>query len=671
MKAVLVGNQNSGKSLLFNVLTGARQKVGNFPGVTVDVKSGFIKGTEAALTDLPGVYSLFPYSAEEKLTRKETLSPDVDLILNVVDATSIERSLYLTFELLDAGKDVILVLNMEDALEKKGLTLDTKKLEELLGLTVIPVSALKKTGIKELVFAIEEGAYKKNVPHPVYEESIESRIAKEEGLTRFEAIEKISGEDLSFAEDEAKDRYDHIEKIRDATLKKKEKKSLSAALDRIALHKIWGLPLFLFVMALVFLLSVGIVGGLTVSLMDAFFSGAEGEIPIELFGLEIGAIPSDFKGIGPLLGEALQSAGASSWAVSLVQDGIVAGVGAVLNFVPQLLILFLLLALLDASGYLARVSFLFDRLFRKVGMSGKSLVSFIVGAGCSVPAILSSRAIEGKKEHDRTAMLVPFIPCNAKLPIIACFVGAFLGGYGALAALGIYVLSILILFLTAYILNRFSKDKAKSAPYLLELPEYRAPSASYVLRDALGKTLSFIERAGTVILLSSLVVWFLASFSYNFTYIDAPSGVYEDGTLAAYSIQDSFLSYLGRGVSWLFYPMVGIGQSYDVLWGLSVSAIQGLVAKEQVVSSMEVIAAVSGAESIFESPLFSFLNPLTGFSYLFFVLYSAPCFGALGALKKELGGTKGMLKAAVIETGSAYIIATILGIIGGLVGLAG
>lgn len=702
MRCALVGNQNSGKSLLFNTLTGMNQKVGNWSGVTVEIKTGFIKGLGIKITDLPGIYSLSPYSAEENLTKNFIIENDVDLVINIIDSTSIERSLYLTTQLQELGKDIIIALNMEDILLKKGLKIDIKELEKLLNITIVSISALKKTGIDELKEIIKNKSYIKNSKNKIFDKKTEELISLVESKLdqnilqkRFIAIkildkdkryeeyfslidEKINDEMNSIINDNdiksdeyfATKRYEFIEKIRDKTVRKTNKSSITGKIDNIVLNKWLSIPIFIIIMAIVFSLSVGVIGGLTVNLVDAFFNGVDEAIPLEIFGNEIGLIPSSFIGIGLLLGGLIESANGSPWAISLIQDGIIAGVGAVCNFIPQLIILFLLLSLLETSGYMSRITFLFDKLFKKIGLRGKSLISFIVGVGCSVPAIMSSRIIEDNKEHKMTVTLTPFIPCNAKLPIIACICGSFFPGFSTLATISMYFLAIIVIIFVGWILNKFV-IKSKSETFLLELPDYHLPSASYVLKDTLLKTFEFIKRAGTIILLCSIIVWFLASFTYNFTYIDTPTGINKDGNVALYSIDDSLLAWLGRCISRIFYPMIGIGHSYNEIWGLSVSAIQGLVAKEQVVSSMQIIAKVSKESDIFTSPLFSIWNPVTAFAYLSFNLFSAPCFGAIGAMKRELGSTKVMFKAIALETGFAWTLATIIGIIGGLLTIGG
>ena len=445
----LVGNQNSGKTLLFNVLTGLNQKVGNWPGVTVERKDGIIKGTKILLTDLPGIYSLSPYTAEEEISRKFIVDNNLDLVINIVDATSLERALYLTTQLLELGTRVLVVLNMEDILAKKGLAIDLVELENKLNTKCVSISALKKIGIKELVKTIENAELlveKKELSiYPLKVEELIREIEKDEEINkniRFNAVKIIERDpryydkfyqekfeskikelervyDLDSEQLIASLRYNFIEQVRDATMHKSKTKSesISNKIDRIILNKWLAIPIFLLIMVLIYLLSVGLVGGATVGIMDMLFNGGdtiEFPLPWAAYSVTLG---SEIKGLGPWLGEVITNAGGSAWASSLVADGAVAGVGAVLNFVPQIMILFLLLSLLETSGYLARISFLFDRLFKKLGMSGQSLIPFIVGTGCSVPAIMGTRTIQDKEEHQMTVTLTPFMPCSAKLPI--------------------------------------------------------------------------------------------------------------------------------------------------------------------------------------------------------------------------------------------------------------
>ncbi|MDE5715919.1 MAG: ferrous iron transport protein B [Anaeroplasmataceae bacterium] len=688
-RCALVGNQNSGKTLLFNVLTGMNQKVGNWPGVTVERKDGIIKGTDVELTDLPGIYSLSPYTSEEEVSRRFVVEENPDLIINIIDATSIERALYLTTQLLELNKKVLVVLNMEDILEKKGYKIDIKKLSEKLGTTVVSISALKKTGIKELISTIDEcdRLVSTNMEKPIYPKEVEgliediiTRLDEEVSEKRFAAVkvlerdtryyskyykeefeDKISKLEKNFDTDSeqliASLRYDYIEEIRNATVEKKQVASLTQKVDKVLMNKWASIPIFLVVMIMVYLLSVGLVGGATVGIVDMLFNGGNAiEFPLPFIDpivVEFAPEGEGLMGLGPWLAQVITNAGGSEWAASLVADGAVAGVGAVLNFVPQIAILFLLISLLETCGYMSRVTFLFDRAFKKLGMSGKSLIPFIVGTGCSVPAIMGARTLEDRNEHQMTVTLTPFMPCSAKLPIITCFIGGIFapmmgGGLTWLITFLMYILAIVVIILAGFLLNKFFV-KNKSTSYITELPEYHAPSASYVAKDVWEKTWAFIKRAGTIIFLCSIVVWLLLNLDYKFQFTD--------------DIEQSLLASIGKSISWIFAPMLGLNFS----WGASVSAIQGLVAKEAVVSSMEVITAVGEGENVFAgNGTFAFFNGFSAMGYMVFTLFSAPCFGAIGAMRRELGSTKAMWRAIAFETGLAWVLASAIGIWGAL-----
>lgn len=683
----LVGNQNSGKTLLFNVLTGMNQKVGNWPGVTVERKDGIIKGTNVGITDLPGIYSLSPYTSEEEVSRRFVVEENPDLIINIVDSTSIERALYLTSQLLELNKKVLVVLNMEDILEKKGYKIDSQKLSEKLGTTVVSISALKKTGIKELIQTIDESdrLVKTNTEKPIFPNDMEtlitdiiSKLDKDVEEKRFAAVKVIERDsryyskfyreefekkitdlenkfDMDSEQMVASFRYDSIEDIRNVCVEKKEVASVTTKIDKVLLNKWAAIPIFLVVMILVYLLSVGLVGGATVGLVDMLFNGGNAiEFPLPFIDpivVEFAAEGEGFMGLGPWLAECITNAGGSDWAASLVADGAVAGVGAVLNFVPQIAILFLLISLLETCGYMSRVTFLFDRAFKKLGMSGKSLIPFIVGTGCSVPAIMSARALEDRNEHQMTVTLTPFMPCSAKLPIITCFIA---GVFAPLMGEGntwfitffMYILAVLVIILAGFLLNKFFV-KNKVTSYITELPEYHTPSLSYVAKDVGEKTWAFIKRAGTIIFLCSIVVWVLLNLDYQFRFTT--------------DIEKSLLADMGRTISWIFAPMLGM----EFSWGASVSAIQGLVAKEAVVSSMEVITAVEEGGDVFAgNGSFAFFNGFSAMGYMIFTLFSAPCFGAIGAMRRELGSNRAMWKAILFETGLAWVLASAVGIWG-------
>ena len=649
MKIALVGNQNSGKTTLFNLLTGMHAKIGNWPGVTIEKKTGKIKGTKHEITDLPGIYSLSPYSIEEDISRKYVFEDNPDIIINIVDTTQLERSLYLTTQLLELDSHVIVVLNMADILEERGITVDVKQLSKELGTPVILVSALKGTGVEDLLKEIDNNSKTKEIE--IYDTNIEKSLVSikdelpdDEIHKRFIAVKLLENDDrfkkynkkkiddirsktsglydTDLEEVIATERYDFVSTIRNKVFKKNKNKGTNKTdkLDKIFLNKWLALPIFVVIMFLIYFLSVGVVGTFTVDLIGEWFEA-------------LGGATSGW----------LTSIGVSAWIVSLVVDGIIAGVGAVLGFVPQLIIMFICISILETTGYMSRISLFLDKVFRHIGLSGKSLIPFIVGSGCSVPGIMGARIIENQDEREMTTILTPFIPCSAKLPIISLFSGYFFGKNSGLISFSLYCLAIIIIILTALVMKKFIY-KNTSSTYISELPEYRLPSIKYVAKDVFDKVVAFIVRAGTIILLCSIIIWFLLSFSFKMQY-----GV---------DVEDSILAKVGDKISFVFEPMLG-----EKSWGATVSAIQGLVAKEQVVSSMSIIAGFGEegeAKQIFsKKSTFGFFNPIAAYAFMIFNLFSAPCFGAIGAMARELGSRKKMLKAVAFQTTYAWLIATL------------
>lgn len=651
MKIALIGNQNSGKTSLFNALTGMNQKIGNWPGVTIEKKEGTIKGTKHKLIDLPGIYSLSPYSIEENISKDFIFKENPDIIVNVVDSTNLERNLYLTTQVLETSCKVIIALNMSDLLEEKGIQIDEQKLSKYLKTPVYKVSALTKEGIDDLITEINQ-KIKPKQPQSIFDEKIEKAITEVEtslkdNHKRFTSI-KILENDYRFKNEKytkirkkleknydtdleeiiATERYDYIEKIRKDVLKRtKKKESISDKLDKIFLNKYLSFPIFIIIMFLIYFLSVGVVGTYTVDL--------------------IGSIMDNFTNF---INQFLVTHNVSSWLVSLVCDGIIAGVGAVLSFVPQLIILFLCISILETTGYMSRISLMLDKFFRKIGLSGKALIPFIVGSGCSVPGIMGTRIIENADEREMTSILTPFIPCSAKLPIIALFSGSFFGKNSGLVSASLYFLAIIVIIISALIMKKFIY-KTSSSTFIYELPEYRLPSLKYTLRDVYDKVISFIKRAGTVILMCSIVIWFLLSFSFKLEY-----GV---------AIEDSILAVIGNKISFIFYPILGVNS-----WGATISAIQGLVAKEQVISSMSIIAGFTeevGGTELFNSSIFSFFTPVSAYAFMVFNLFSAPCFGAIGAMKRELGSNRKLLIAIFFQTFMAWLLSALINIIGTII----
>lgn len=624
MKIVLVGNQNSGKTTLFNTLTGMNAKIGNWPGVTIEKKVGIIKNTDYELVDLPGIYSLSPYSIEEEVSKRFILEEKPDVIINIIDSTSLERSLYLTTQLLELDCKIIVALNMVDILEKKGFIINEKELERSLQTKVLKISALKGTGIDRLIIEIGEPNKKRNLSF--YDVQTEQKIKQKESELqipnkRFVAIKQLE-EDSEFEEIIATERYDFIENIKKNVIIKnvsKSQENMSDKLDKVFLNKWLAFPIFVGIMFCVYYLSVGVVGRFTVDFISQAIQYLSQNVRVLLENLNV-----------------------SEWINSLIVDGIIAGVGSVLGFIPQLIILFTCISVLETTGYMSRIALLLDKIFRKIGLSGKSLIPFIIGSGCSVPGIMGTRIIENSNEREMTTILTPFIPCSAKLPVIAMFSGYFFDKYSGLVSASLYFLAITIIILSAMVMKKWIY-KNNNSTYISELPEYKLPSAKYVFKDVFDKTISFIKRAGSVILMCSIIIWFLLSFSFKFEY-----GV---------NVENSILSWIGRAISWIFYPMLGVNS-----WGATVSTIQGLVAKEQVISSMTVIAGLSEEASgqIFKTGIFSFFTPASAYAFMVFNLFSAPCFGAIGALEKELGTFEKMLKVVIFQIVFAWSLAVLI-----------
>ncbi len=656
MRVALVGNQNSGKTTLFNLLTGSNQKTGNWPGVTIDKKEGIIRTTDFEIIDLPGVYSLSAYSSDEMITVNYLLEEHVDLIVNIIDATAIERSLYLTTQLLELNIPVVIALNMTDLVDRHGIKIDYDYIEEKLDTTILQISALKKIGILDLIKVIKSGEYRKNQYTHIFDHELEELIEKTETMidhpfSRFISLKVIEGHqdyqsyltnDINQNIENIKpkyhrdleqiivdERYRYIENIRDDSVKwHKAHMSTTDKIDQVILNKYLALPIFGLIMFAIYYLAAGPIGSMTVDFIGTLIDG-----------------------LSEWLGAKLIIWHASDWAQSLVIDGIIAGVGSVLNFVPQLIILFLLISILESTGYMSRIAFFLDRVFQKAGLSGKSLIPFIIGSGCSVPAIMSTRSITDETEKKMTVMLTPFIPCSAKLPIITLFAGYFFNDHSGLISASLYFFAIAIIILTAFIMKKILY-KNHSSNFILELPSYKVPQVSYVIKDVYQKVAAFITQAGTIIFLASVTIWLLISFSFTFEYGISPD--------------QSMLAGIGRVFSWFFYPFLG-----SFSWEASVSAIQGLVAKEQVVSSMAIIAGFSEDTSsgslIFNAQAFGFFTGASAYAFMVFNLFSAPCFGAVGAMARELGDSKRLWKALGLQTGIAWILATIVYQIGHLI----
>lgn len=679
----LVGNQNAGKTTLFNALTGMNATVGNWPGVTIERKEGYIKGgQDLMLVDTPGVYSLSPYTDEEKVTRKFCLDGRADLIINIIDATALERSLYLTTQLAELNCDVIVALNMADILEANGISIDVKKLQEELGLTVVRISAKTGEGIDQLIATIRNNQYLRNPHLKIYAEDVQKEIDHIEGdlnseleesrnpkfaavklferdpyfraLTNSSTEDEVKAIETSYEMDAeqiiADQRYDFVTKIKsDCCTEKEMPESITDKLDRIFLNKWLALPIFILIMGLVYFLSVGLVGSLTSDFIDALFNGSS-EISILQW-----TIPFSCKGLGPILGDAIRNAGGSYWSADLVENGLIGGIASVINFLPQLIVLFYFMAILEASGYMNRIAFFLDRIFKKFGLSGKSIIPFIVGSGCSVPGVMSARTVENEKERNLTISLTPFIPCSAKLPIIALLSGVIFHGYGWVISLSVYFLAIAIILITALISKHLAGDKEETS-FISELPSYKMPNQYYAWREVSDKSISFLKRAGTVIFLCSFLVWGLTRYDWAWHYV-GPTAALPEGNVEA-----SMLAGIGKVLAFVFIPAWGGNYS----WGATVSAIQGLIAKEQVVSSLSVISGKSVSMIVSAGSPFAFFaeNGWAAYSFICFNLFSAPCFGALAAMRKELGSSKAFWHAILVELIWSLSLSTLIGLVG-------
>ena len=654
-----VGNPNCGKTTLFNAFTGAKLKVANWPGVTVERVEGetSYKGRPIRVIDTPGIYSLTSYTIEEKVTRKCIEDGEVDVIINVVDASSLERNLYLTLQLLELKKPVILALNMMDIVEDRGMEIDLHRLPEMLGsIPVVPVSARKRTGLDVLMHAVvhhyEEGPQGTVVK---YTPRIENKISKVETVLkahygemdnlRWHAIKFMEYDetvwndhpvdlnniiDHNYEKEIINQKYDYIEEIIKECLVNKESKAASTdKIDEFLTHPIWGIPIFLGIMAMVFFLTFT-VG----DFLKGFFE----------------------VGLDWLSGSTLyflQNIHASEWITSLVVDGIVAGVGAVLGFVPQMLVLFLLLSVLEDCGYMARIAFIMDRIFRRFGLSGKSFIPMLVATGCGVPGIMASRTIEQDRDRKMTIMTTGFIPCGAKMPIIGLFAGALFGG-SAWVATSAYFIGVAAVILSGVMLKKTRPFAGEPAPFVMELPAYHAPTAGNVLRATWERGWSFIKRAGTVILASSIILWFLQGFGWE----NGAFGLVED-------MNNSVLAAIGSAVAFIFAPL-GFGN-----WRATVAVVTGLIAKENVVATFGVLYNFAGELSENGDEIWALVaqdyTAISAYSFMIFNLLCAPCFAAMGAIKREMNNAKWTAFAIGYMCVFAYVVSLIVYQIGGLI----
>ena len=684
IKLALVGNPNCGKTTMFNAMTGANQYVGNWPGVTVEKKEGKLKGySDVVVTDLPGIYSLSPYTLEEVVSRNYIINDKPDAIINLVDATNIERNLYLTTQVLEMGIPVVVALNMMDIVKKNGDQIDAVRLSKELGCPVIEVSALKGTGLKDLYAKAVEAARAKACSG--HQHAFDSRVEKAlndiedlisghvpENQLRwyavkiFEQDEKVVSEleklnlDDQFAriiaacekemDDDSEsiitnERYEYITSVLGKVYKKNRKGlSTSDKIDRIVTNRILALPIFAVIMFLVYAIAMG---GYPFSIGTMGTDWANDT----LFGEWV---PGLFDSL--LLG--VLGISDSSWVYGLVQDGIVAGVGAVLGFVPQILVLCFLLALLEDVGYMARIAFVMDRIFRRFGLSGKSFIPLLVATGCGVPGILASRTIEQDRDRKMTIMTTGFIPCGAKLPIIGLFAGAVFGN-SAWVSVSAFFIGIAAVVVSGIILKKFKAFAGEPAPFVMELPAYHAPTLSNALRSTWDRGWAFIKRAGTVVLISTIILWFLQGYGF----VDGVFQAVEDNN-------HSLLAAIGNAVAWIFYPLGWVG---DMAWKATVATFTGLIAKEEVVNTFGVLYNYAGEIDLMDdsSPIWPLVaadfNAITTYSFMIFNLLCAPCFAAMGAIKREMNNWKWTVGAIAYMCGFAYVIAMIVYQIGGLI----
>ena len=670
VKIALAGNPNSGKTTLFNALTGSNQFVGNWPGVTVEKKEGKWKeDKEVVIMDLPGIYSLSPYTLEEVVARNYLITERPDAILNIVDGTNLERNLYLTNQLLELGIPVVMAINMMDIVRKNGDEINTKKLAEKLGCEVVTISALKGDGIKDAASRAVKHAGQKAGQESVHEfapevenylNEIEGRLGYEipEEQKRFYAIKLFERDDkikdamknapdvediIARAEKEMDDdaesiitneRYSFIGSIIGDCLKKNKTQELTTSdkIDRIVTNRWLALPIFAAVMWLVYYVSVTTVGSILTDWTNDTLFG-EWIIP---------AAQSFFEGIG-----------CADWLTGLIVDGVISGVGAVLGFVPQMLVLFIFLAFLESCGYMARIAFIMDRIFRKFGLSGKSFIPMLIGTGCGVPGVMASRTIENDRDRKMTVMTTTFIPCGAKLPIIALIAGALFDGASWVAP-SAYFVGIAAIICSGIILKKTKMFAGDPAPFVMELPAYHMPTVGNVLRSMWERGWSFIKKAGTIITLSTIVVWFLLNFGWT----DAGFGMLNfdglEGAAMEAAQAECVLAKIGNLISWIFTPL-GWGD-----WKMTVAAITGLVAKENVVGTFgQLFGFAEVAEDGQEiwGTLANSMSQIAAYSFLVFNLLCAPCFAAMGDIKREMNNAKWFWFAIGYQCGLAYVVA--------------
>lgn len=668
----LAGNPNSGKTTLFNNLTGANQYVGNWPGVTVEKKEGKLRGHhDVTITDLPGIYSLSPYTLEEVVSRNYLIHEKPDAIINIIDGTNLERNLYLTTQLAELGIPMVIAVNMVDLIRKNGEVLDLKFLEKELGCPVIEISALKNEGVDEVaekaVALAKKGepmvprhGFSGTLDHALahIEEAAVHHMPKEKqrwyAVKLFERDAKILEElhldqgvlqhieqDIKDCEKEMDDdaesiitleRYDYIGTMIDGCYKKRQKKRLSVSdkIDRVVTNRVAALPIFIGIMFLVYYFSVTTVGKLVTDWTnDTLFGGM----------------------IQPSVQSALENAGASDWVVSLVVDGIIGGIGAPIGFAPQMFLVFVCLSILEDCGYMSRVAFIMDRIFRRFGLSGKSFIPFLIGSGCGVPAIMATRTIENEKDRRMTIMTATFIPCGAKLPVIAAIGGFLMGGTWWIAPL-MYFVGIAMVVISCIILKKSRMFAGKPAPFVMELPQYHVPSVKGVLMHSWERTWAFLKKAGTILFVCCVVMWFLGAFGI------------ENGALTLVDSEDSLLAAIGGAIAVVFKP-AGFGT-----WQAVASSLSGFVAKEGIVSTMGVLSGlgeIKGYASNMHAQFAAFFPTSIGaISFLCFNLFDSPCLAAISTMAREMGSKKHVAFALIYQNVFSYVVAVIVFQIGGL-----
>lgn len=662
----LIGNQNAGKTTLFNALTGSNQHVGNFPGVTVEKKEGrLISHHDITVVDLPGIYSLSPYTAEEIVTRDYLLKEKPKGIINIIDATNLERNLYLTLQLIELNLPTVLALNMMDEVRANGHCIDVEGLSRALGIPIVPIAASKKEGIEDLIAVMETTVKNKALPrkmdfcrgavhkaihsvaHIVEENAVAAGIPVRFAATKLvegdkpaTAILSMEEEDMAIIESIVAEmehtlstdreaaladmRYEFIENLCKVYVKQEgvaKGHQRSIRMDRFLTHRILAMPIFLCIMAVIFWLTFSAIGPIFNGLMQDLVNVVTDKAAYLLTAANVNQVLT-----------------------SMIIDGAFAGVGAILSFLPTIVILFFFLSLLEDSGYMARVAFVFDRLFRKVGLSGKSFVPMLIGFGCSVPAIMATRTLGSDRERKMTVLLTPFMSCSAKLPIYAVFTMAFFQRHQGLVMIALYVLGIVVAVAAALLLKK-TKFKGRSMPFLLELPPYRLPDIKTVMRDLWSKTKDFLTRAFTIIFLASLVVWLLQSFDFRFNLVGDSS--------------ESILAVFGKLLSPLFTPL-GFGD-----WRSATALVTGLLSKETVISTFAILLGAGDSAGV-ASLLATLFTPLSAFSFLVFTLLYMPCVAAFAVTKRELGGMGKALLASLFQTSIAWFVAFLFYQIGGL-----